>query len=275
MRKTILSLLMVSIIITTFAVPSASAKPSVLSLLQACNITVDKKVLFTQEDDEARSATIKLACDTKKVNYDDIVIKPIGDQVTASKAGNIISVKAQAGGAGYVLLENNNYIGVKVRFRVFQKFNQETVEQRIKPELTNTEKALVSEYVLFKRQNAELIESTEIAIELMSSEPTNSLKYYIFETELLPKVRQVKYQLKLLKPQTAEYQSIHKLLMQTADLQIEAFTLYKQAFSNEKINAKLFKKGADKNLTAMELLRQANLQILKAISKMFTFIEEI
>jgi len=275
MRKTLLSLLMVSILITTVAVPSASAKPSVMSLLQACKITVDKKVLFTQEDDEARLATIKLACDTQKVNYDDITIKPIGDQVTASKDRNIISVIAKAGGAGYVLLENSKYIGVKVRFRVFQKFDQETVEQRIKPELTNKEKALISEYVWFKRQNDELIESTEIAIELMSSEIVNSLKYFIFEKEFLPKARQIKYQVKLFKPQTAEFQSIHKLLIQSADLQIEAYTLYKKSYANEKFNAKIYTKGVDKHRKALESLREANLQVLKVIPKMFTFIEEI
>jgi len=271
MRRTLLSLLMVSILTTAFAAPSASAKPSVLSLLQACNITVDKKVLFTQEDDEARSATIKLACDTKKVNYDDITIEPIGDQVTASKEGNIISVIAKAGGAGYVLLENSKYIGVKVRFRVFQKFDQETVEQRIKPELTNKEKALVSEFVWFERESRKFLDSTE-AINRIGLWTTD---YNDFDNVVLPIARQVKYQVKLFKPQTAEFQSIHKLMMQYADLQIEAYTVIKQSHANGKYNDKIYKKGVEKQIKSLNSFKEALIKCQDMVPKVYSFIEEI
>ncbi|MFD0714165.1 hypothetical protein [Paenibacillus sp. GCM10027626] len=145
MKKT-LSILLMAAIIMTVAVPLGAAKPSAMSLLQACKITVDKQVLFIKEDDKARTATIKLACDAKKVKYDDIKISEIGSQVTAAQDGRVITVTAKAGGADFVLLEHNEYIGVKVRFRVFSTFDKETVEQRVKPELSNKEKALIAEF---------------------------------------------------------------------------------------------------------------------------------
>jgi len=277
MRKTLLSLLMVSIVITTFAVPFASAKPSVMSLLQACNITVDKQVLFIEEDDEARSAKIKLACDTKKVNYNKITISSIGKQVTASKNGNIITVKAQAGGAGYVLLESSTYqgyIGVKVRFRVFQKFDQETIEQRIKPELTNKEKALVSDFAWYERTRTLFINSRDNAIKGLRSVITDG-KYSLFDNEILPIVRQAKYEVKLFKPQTAEFQTIHKLLMQYADHQLDGYTLCKQSFANKRFNSKLFDQGSDKIDKSINYLHEAELKYIKEISKIYTLIEEL
>ncbi|MFD0714163.1 hypothetical protein [Paenibacillus sp. GCM10027626] len=278
--KKVVSFLLTAAIMLVVAVPFAAAKPSAMSLLQACKITVDKQVLFIKEDDEARTATIKLACDPNKVDYSDISYSLVGGQVDADAEGREIKVTAVKGGAGFVKIEHDEYIAVKIRFRVFSTFDKETPEQRVKPELSNKQKALIADYKSYMIQVSNASEHESRALDAYNNNryvdsSNKSAVYAVFNKQVVPNYSKFLYSLKLIKPKTAELTAIHKNVLQHAQLRFDGFSMMKQSMAGAKLNSKMYDQGYAKVNQGTTYSDKAVDQLDKLSDKLLSLEEEL
>ncbi|MFD0714164.1 hypothetical protein [Paenibacillus sp. GCM10027626] len=95
------------------------------------------------------------------------------------------------------------------------------------------------------------------------------------DKEVIPKLNQVNYQLKLLKPKTAELQAVHKNVLQFSDLELDGFTLQKKSYAGGKSNRKLYNQGKTKLDKAESYFQKAIEQLQGIKTKVFSLIEEI
>jgi len=278
--KKVVSFLVLAAILCVAAVPMAAANPSAMSLLQVCKVTVDKKVLFINEDDDARTAVIKLACDPNKVNLEDIQFSEIGNQLYADAEGSEIYVEAVAGGAGFILLEHEDYLGVKVRFRVFSNYANETPDLRVKPELSNKDKALIADYKSYMTQIDLITEYESVALDAYNqnrnvNSSNKSIIYSQFNKQIIPNYSQFVYKMKLIKPKSAELIAVHKDLLSHSTLMLEGFNLMKQSVAGAKFNVKVFDQGNAKIGQAGAPFKRAVDSMNKLAVKISGLVEEI
>ncbi|MFD0714765.1 hypothetical protein [Paenibacillus sp. GCM10027626] len=282
MKKGICMMLM-AVIMMTAAVPLAGAKPSALSLLKVCKVTVDKQVLFLREDDSSRQATITLACDQSKVKYSDIAIVSFdGNQVTAKadSDGRVITVTAQNGGAGYILLSHQNYVKLKIRFRVFGTFDQERPEQRVKPEMSNKDKVFIAEYRPFFNQLKDADQykkksfDTFNNMDLVVSRDNMKQVSAVIKNTILPAQTQYLYKIKQVKPKSPELLLARNYYLQSAQNRYDGLKLMVQAFAGKELNMKLSNQASEKVLLGNQYENKAVEAIYKVGAKFALMIEE-